>query len=99
MSASLALPVDGLTLRLDALKTMDTFISQSVRKKRRDKATAHQHSLGIVAGGAEDVLLDETVENLLQLVGVVLSVDDVALVLHVEVGLCTELASEVLGRI
>ena len=45
------------------------------------------------------LLLDEPVQNVLELVGVVGAVDDVALVLEVELRLGAQLAAEILGGV
>lgn len=58
-----------------------------------------QVRLGVVALGAQDVLADEAVEQVLQLGRVVRAVDDEALVLVVELGLSAELAAEELGGV
>ena len=57
------------------------------------------HGLRILAVLAQDELLDEAVEHVLQLGGVVRAVHDVAVVLEVELGLGPELAPEKLGWI
>jgi len=56
-------------------------------------------SLRVLALGAEHKLLDEPVEHVLQLAGVVAPVDDVPLAFHVELGLGAELATKVLGHV
>lgn len=59
----------------------------------------NQLRLRVVACRTEHVLPDETVEQVLQLGGVVRSIDDESLVLEVELRLCAQLAAKELGRI
>lgn len=59
----------------------------------------NQIGLGIVAVGAEHVLANKAIEEVLQLGGVVTSIDDEALVLEIKLGLGAELAAKELGRI
>ena len=58
-----------------------------------------EHRLRVLALLAQHELADEAVEKVLQLVGVVGPVHDVALVLEVELGLGAELAAKVLGAV
>lgn len=58
-----------------------------------------QVGLGVLAFRAQHVLADETVQQVLQLAGVVRTVDDEALVLVVELRLSAEFAAEKLGRV
>lgn len=57
------------------------------------------NGLRILAVLAQDELLDEAIEHVLQLGGVVRAVHDVAVILEIKLGLCPELASEKLGWI
>lgn len=59
----------------------------------------NEFGLGIVTLFAEHKLLDEDVEDLLQLVSVVGSVDDVPIVLLVDLGLSAQLTTEELRRV
>ena len=59
----------------------------------------HQGRLWIVAGRTEDKLLDEAVEQVLKLEGVMWPVHDVPLILQVKLGLCPQLTAKVLGRV
>jgi len=65
-----------------------------------DEAALDQEvSLGVLARRAENILPDESIEQVLQLASLVGAVDDEAVVLEVKLGLSAELATKVFGRI
>ena len=55
--------------------------------------------LGVFAGSAEDELVDEAIQVILELVGVVGTVDDPTVIRRVDVGLGTEFEAEILDEI
>lgn len=73
-----------------------TFFSQACLRTLRN---IYQISFRVVTLGTQHKFSDEPIKHVLQLVRLVGSVDDVAVVLGIKLGLSTEFTTKKLGRV
>ncbi len=74
-------------------------IATCLALRMNDRLAHSQRGLRILAIRTEHEFLDEPVEDVLQLAGIVFAIHDIALVLQIELRLRAELTTEVFRRI